>query len=245
MRDCLHSGYLLGSKVLRKLAADPCGSVTPPRCPCRRRRLARVRSVEISTRQARVRRQRRALGADVQATSAAALAAHIWSLPEMRRAGVVGTFVADDGEVSLWPVVARLWAEDVAVTVPAIDDADRLVFLRWRRGGELVPGRFGIPIPACGEAIDVRNHDVILIAGVLFGPRGARVGRGRGYYDRALAFRIAPDAPAPADGPMLVGVGHLFQWDPQLVCRPQDVALDAFVSPAGVRRFGRDLAPWN
>ena len=177
--------------------------------------------------------------------SAAALAAHVWDIPEMRPARVVGTFIADDGEISLWPVVARLWADDVAVTVPAIDDADDLIFVRWERGAELVPGRFGIPIPARGEAVDVLGHDVILLSGVLFGPNGARVGRGRGYYDRALGFRNAPDAPPPGAGPLLVGVGHVFQWEPRLVCRPHDVALDAFVSPEGVRRFGREFAPWN
>lgn len=177
--------------------------------------------------------------------SAAALAAHVWALPEMRRASVVGAFVADDGEVSLWPVVAALWAAGAAVTLPVIDDADRLVFTRWHCGGDLAPGRFGIPVPRRGEAVDVLNHDVILLAGVLFGPAGARVGRGRGYYDRALAFRSAPDAAMPPEGPLLVGVGHVFQWEPRLVRRPQDAALDVFVSPAGVRRFGRECAPWN
>ena len=163
----------------------------------------------------------------------------------MHVARVVGTFIANDGEISLWPVVARLWADDVAVTVPVIDDADHLIFVRWEQGADLVPGRFGIPVPARTEAIDVGGHDVILLSGVLFGPRGARVGRGRGYYDHALAFRNAPDAPMPPGGPLLVGVGHVFQWEPQLVCRPRDVAVDAFASPEGVRRFGRTLAPWN
>ena len=177
--------------------------------------------------------------------SSAALASHLWEMPEMHVARVVGTFIADDGEISLWPVVARLWAEDVEVTVPAIDDADRLILVRWERGAGLVPDRFGIPIPARTEAIDVLGHDVILVSGVLFGPGGARVGRGRGYYDRALAFRHLPDAPVPPVGPLLVGVGHVFQWEPQLPPRPRDVALDAFVSPDGVRRFGRTFAPWN
>ena len=49
-------------------------------------------------------------------------------------ARVVAAFVADDGEISLWPVVARLWADGVTVTVPAIDDADDLTFVRWDRG---------------------------------------------------------------------------------------------------------------
>jgi 5-formyltetrahydrofolate cyclo-ligase len=177
--------------------------------------------------------------------SSAAVAAHIWAIPEMQGAGVVAAFIADDGELSLWPVVARLWAEGVAVTVPAIDGGDRLVFMRWERGADLVPGRFGIPVPARAEPVDALGHDVILLAGVLFGPEGARVGRGRGYYDRALAYRNAPEAPRPPDGPLLVGVGHEFQWEPELRCRRTDVALDVFVSPAGVRRFGRLVAPWN
>ena len=163
----------------------------------------------------------------------------------MRLARVVAAFIAGDGEISLWPVIARLWDEGVAVTVPAIDDSDHLIFVRWQRGAGLTPGRFGIPIPVRTEIIGAPGHDVILLPGVLFGPRGARVGRGRGYYDRALAFRNAPGAPLPPQGPLLVGVGHVFDWEPQLRCRPQDVAVDAFVSPAGVRRFGSRFAPWN
>ena len=163
----------------------------------------------------------------------------------MQPARVVAAFIADDGEISLWPVVARLWDEDVAVTVPAIDDADNLVFVRWKRGEELAPGRFGIPIPVRTEMIDVLGHDVILLSGVLFGPHGARVGRGRGYYDRALAFRTAAGAPRPPEGPLLVGVGHAFQWEPELRCRPHDVAVDVFVSPEGVRRFGSVVVSWN
>ncbi len=177
--------------------------------------------------------------------ASAATASQIWAIPEMHLARVVATFIADDGEISLWPVVARLWADDVSVTVPAIDAADELVFVRWNRGAELVPGRFGIPVPVSTETVDVLNHDVILLAGVLFGPRGARVGRGRGYYDRALAFRNAPGAPMPPAGPLLVGAGHVFQWDPDLRCRPTDVAIDAFASPEGVRRFDVRSAPWN
>lgn len=189
-----------------------------------------------------MRRQRRDLPEALQAVASAAAASHIWAIPEMHLARVVAAFVADDGEISLWPVVARLWAEDVAVTVPAIGAADELVFVRWRRGGELVPGRFGIPVPAATEAVGVLDHDVILLAGVLFGPEGARVGRGKGYYDRALAFRNAPGAPPR---PLLVGVGHVFQWAADLRRRPTDVAVDAFVSPEGVRRFDARSAPWN
>ena len=163
----------------------------------------------------------------------------------MQTARTVAAFIADDGEISLWPVVARLWADGATVTVPAIDEAGELILGRWDRDADLVTGRFGIPVPPSPEPVDVLGHDVILLPGVLFGPGGARAGRGRGYYDRALAYRLAPGAPLPPDGPLLAGVGHLCQWDPELRRRPQDVAVDVFVSPAGVRRFRHPAAPWN
>ena len=181
----------------------------------------------------------------MQALSSLALAEHLWGIPEMHHARVVAAFVADDGESSLWPVVARLWADGVTVTVPAIDDADDLTFVRWDRGVDLAPGRFGIPVPVRREPTDVLGHDVILVPGVLFGPEGARAGRGRGYYDRALAFRHGCQGPVPPEGPLLVGIGHACQWDPELRRRPRDVTVDVFVSPAGVRRFPRPAAPWN
>ena len=181
----------------------------------------------------------------MQALSSLVLAEHLWGIPEMHPARVVAAFIADDGEVGLWPVVARLWADEVTVTVPAIDDADDLMFVRWDRGADLAPGRFGIPVPPGGEPVDVAGHDIILVPGVLFGPGGARAGRGRGYYDRALAYRQAPQEPAAPEGPLLVGIGHVCQWDPELRARPQDVTVDVFVSPAGVRRFQRTSAPWN
>ncbi len=201
--------------------------------------------MEVSTRQSRARRQRRSLAGEAQALASVSLSAHIWGLPEMQTVQVVATFMADDGEISLWPVVARLWADGTTVTVPVIDEADRLVFVRWDCDSELTPGRFGIPVPLQREPVEVLSHDVILLAGVLFGPDGARVGRGRGYYDRALAYRHGASAHQQPRGPLLVGVGHRFQWEPELSRRPQDVAVDVFVSPAGVRRFAGASVPWN
>ena len=158
---------------------------------------------------------------------------------------MVAAFVADDGEIGLWPVVAGLWADGATVTLPVIDDADGLVLVRWDRNAELRPGRFGIPVPARQVPVAVSDHDVILIPGVLFGPAGARVGRGRGYYDRALSYRLAPGSLLWPEGPLLVGVGHSHQWDPNLCRRARDVATDVFVSPAGVRRFACAPVPWD
>ena len=172
------------------------------------------------------------------------------------------------------------------MTFPLINDEDRLVFALTRPNEPTAPGRFGIRVPvstlesgSSPDLLAVEEHDVILLPGVLFGPAGARAGRGRGYYDRALNPILASDsitpetAERPAEGresktedaggdvpisdgienlknfsetrPILIGVGHEFQWTPNLLKRPGDAPVDAFVSPSCVRVFGKQDTPWE
>lgn len=79
------------------------------------------------------------------------------------------------------------------MTFPVVDDEDRLTFALSRPHQPTAPGRFGIRVPPSTlkggkptASAAAGGHDVILMPGVLFGPAGARVGRGRGYYDAAL-----------------------------------------------------------
>ena len=93
---------------------------------------------------------------------------------------VVGCFAAIDGEpilqrapgVQAWPRVA---GEDLVFHVCA--------------RGELVPGWRSILEPPT-EA-PVRRPDVILVPGLAFSPNGARLGRGKGFYDRYLRTHAA------------------------------------------------------
>ena len=69
---------------------------------------------------------------------------------------------------------------------------------------------------------------VVLVPLVLFGPAGARAGRGAGYYDRTFAWLRDEVRPTT---PLLIGLGHDFQEVSDLAPKPWDVALDLVVTP--------------
>ena len=116
----------------------------------------------------------------------------------------------------------------------------RIAFVEWLPSTPWVKGAFGIPEPAGGKEIAIENCDAALVPGVAFGKDGSRVGRGKGYYDKALAFLAEGSRPRP---PVLFGICHDFQvaeglQQSPLAAKDRDIPMDAVVSPAGIRWRG-------
>lgn len=149
--------------------------------------------MDISALGAQIRRRRRNLSETEQFLASAQVAKRLSTADALRSAKVVAVYSSDDGEVDLRPLISWLWEGGVSVTFPVVDDEGRLTFALSRPHQPTEPGRFGIRVPSSTlkggkptASAAASGHDVILMPGVLFGPAGARVGRGRGCYDAAL-----------------------------------------------------------
>jgi 5-formyltetrahydrofolate cyclo-ligase len=66
---------------------------------------------------------------------------------------------------------------------------------------------------------------------VAFDRRGARLGHGAGFYDRALAFRRFRNH---WRGPRLVGLAYAFQVVPHIPVTANDVFMDVIVTDGGI-----------
>lgn len=112
------------------------------------------------------------------------IVAHLLASPLVTGAAQIGLFIALPWE----PDISSLLSTGRAV-VPKVDAATlTLNFHKVKNTGELVPGYAKIWEPAQGlpPADPWQTTDVLLIPGSGFDRHGARVGSGKGFYDRFL-----------------------------------------------------------
>lgn len=135
---------------------------------------------------------RRSMRAKLARTSPAALAAasesirtSIPTLPRWQAVRIVAAFVplADEPDINPFHLVPQR-----TLLLPRMDGA-QLAFHEVSRASDLVTGPYGVrePDPARCPPADPAAADLIFVPGVAFTTEGARLGRGRGFYDRLLS----------------------------------------------------------
>lgn len=104
-----------------------------------------------------------------------------------RNADSIAAFVGVGHEPDTWAVLRQAITEGRALWLPRVAGSQ----LRWARVenlDRLVRGRFNLTEPPAEDARPGPPPvSLVLVPGLAFGPGGARVGWGRGYYDRTLA----------------------------------------------------------
>ncbi|SCX38723.1 5-formyltetrahydrofolate cyclo-ligase [Klenkia marina] len=164
----------------------------------------------------------RAARSPVERSAAArALCAHL--RPRLvEAAGTVAGYVPAAEEPGAGELVGALGA---GALLPVVPPTGRV--LAWARAtGELAPGRFGLLEPV-GPRLPpeaLATASLVVVPALAVGRDGSRLGRGAGFYDRAL-LHAAPDA-------VLVGVVFDEELLPSVPTQPHDVRLHAVVTPS-------------
>jgi len=163
----------------------------------------------------------------------------ILALPELAcpvpEPAVIGLYSPIRTEVDLLSHAALFRGRGLLTALPRIY-GDMLVFGVVTDEKNLRPGVFGImePLPEADEVL-CRDFYAICIPGLAFDRTGARLGYGKGYYDRFLQQ-------APGDRrPLLIGVGYDFQLIDAIPQDRYDLKLDYIITPsetAAARGFG-------
>ncbi|MGY1914662.1 5-formyltetrahydrofolate cyclo-ligase [Blastococcus sp. SYSU DS0973] len=154
------------------------------------------------------------------AAVAATLAARLAGTP------VIAAFVPDPTEAGHGHLPAALAVGGARVLLPVVPARGRE--LDWaEHTGELAPGRFGLlepPGPRLGPAA-IGAAGAVVVPAAAVARDGARLGRGGGYYDRALRH-THPDV-------VLVAVVFDDELVDHLPTEAHDVRVTAVVTPSG------------
>lgn len=159
-----------------------------------------------------------------RAAAAAAIAAVL--VRGLAGAGVVAAFVPDPTEPGHGRLPAAYAEVGARLLLPVIPARGRE--LGWAEDtGRFAPGRFGLLEPD-GPRLDataLAAADVVVVPALAVDRAGIRLGRGGGYYDRALPH-ARPDA-------VLVALVFDDEVVDELPAEAHDRPVDAVVTPSG------------
>lgn len=104
------------------------------------------------------------------------------------RAQTVFIYVSSKNEIGTHRLIEKMLQDKKTVCVPYCIDSDgSMICVKISSLSELREGRFGISEPIEPEEYDKTKIELVVMPGVAFSPDGARLGYGKGYYDRFLS----------------------------------------------------------
>jgi 5-formyltetrahydrofolate cyclo-ligase len=132
-------------------------------------------------------------------------------------------YLALKNEINLRPAFASAESEGRTVALPRYVLEEGLYCAAVpERGAALVEGAFGISEPGPEATVFPLNQlDLVLVPGLAFDPRGRRLGRGKGFYDRLLAQVSGVKCGVALDEQILE----------ELPAEPHDIIMDYILTP--------------
>lgn len=91
-------------------------------------------------------------------------------------------------EIDTWSIIAGIQKNHGQIAIPVWDSSsNQLVHQKYTDDMTIVVNPYGIPEPQNGEIIEHVIFDFVLVPLLVVDQKGARVGYGKGVYDRFLA----------------------------------------------------------
>lgn len=132
----------------------------------------------------RMRQLNRSVEPHLRAEVSARIIARIEALKPFSEARTVALFSSLPDEPDTTLALER-WSYTKQLVVPRVE-GEVMHFYPYRPE-QMALGSFGIHEPQQQEAISPKEIDLMVVPGVAFTPKGARCGRGKGFYDKYLS----------------------------------------------------------
>jgi 5-formyltetrahydrofolate cyclo-ligase len=157
---------------------------------------------------------------------------HLLSLPEVGAAGTIAAYCSIGSEPSTGSLIYALWKRGSYVVLPVLLPDGDLDWASYEGPDSLVPGRLGLqePVEPRRGVGTVARADIVLVPALAVSVTGARLGRGGGSYDRALA-RVGPQVP-------VIALLYDDELVPSVPAAPHDEPVRAVARPShGITRL--------
>lgn len=118
--------------------------------------------------------------------------------------------------------IAATLGQGVQVLLPVMQAGNELSWVNWD-GVSAKPGAMGF-LEAEGPDASLSEAELVFVPALAADKFGNRLGKGRGYYDRALANIEAP----------IIAVVYEDELFEDLPAEPHDKRVDAVATPAGI-----------
>lgn len=179
-------------------------------------------------------RERTARSPELRAVVADAVAAHLLAAA-VSRADRIACYLSMGTEPGTGPLITGLLQRGVEVIVPVAGPDRSLDWVRFDATSILRPSPIGVPEPdgprLGTDALD--DVGLVIVPAVAVDHSGHRLGRGAGYYDRALAGVTAPVCAAV----------HASELLPELPHEAHDVPVQMAATESGLFRVSPDGTP--
>lgn len=179
---------------------------------------------------AEARERRRIMTSDEVAKNEAALLAHLKRLVIDLGAKTVSCYLNTVDEPPTRPFLRWASAEGITVLLPVSREDGLMDWAVYQDGDEAIDV-LGMPYPTTGllGPMAIHDADVLLIPAAQVGSDGARLGWGRGYFDRTLG--------SMEKKPPTFAVVYDHEVVDSVPTEPHDQPVDGAVTPSGVIRF--------